>query len=79
MPRDALRFTLRRVSRGSEANLVDREVRHGFVTIPLTASGHPKQSAVEGLEENGDGEHTYLGKPLISALQRILVIPPVLL
>ena len=74
-----LRFTLRRVSPGSEANLVDREVRHGFVTIPLTTGGHSKQSAVEDLEENSDGELLYLGKPLISALQRMLGNPSELL
>ena len=46
-----LRFTLRRVSRGSEANLVDREVRHGFITIPLTTGGYSKRPAlkVDGL------------------------------
>ena len=56
-----------------------REVRPGFITIPLTTGGYSKRPALEGLEENSDGELLYLGKPLISALQRILGDPSELL
>lgn len=69
-----VRFALRRGLReGSEANLVDREGRHGFVLLPL--DGPARQIQVrERRDTAGTNQHSlyFLGKPIMSGLHHIL-------
>ncbi|MGY3129156.1 class 3 adenylate cyclase [Agrococcus sp. UYP33] len=68
-----VRFALEDLRERSEANLVDREGRHGFVLLPL--DGDAKAELIsERPDVNGTGILSlyFLGKPLISGLGYIL-------
>ena len=68
-----VRFALTHLQEASEANLVDREGRHGFVLLPLD-DVDVAQRVHEKVDASGTGELTrhYLGKPVISGLHEIL-------
>ena len=71
-----VRFALTEVNEDSEANLVDRESRHGFVVLPL--KGLSLISSVrQRTDPHGTGKPTryYLGKPIISGLQQVIEQP----
>lgn len=67
-----VRFALTGLNEKSEANLVDREGRHGFVLFPLDGKSISKVRNRIDIDGTGTLVSHYLGKPIISGLQRVL-------
>lgn len=67
-----VRFALTGLNEKSEANLVDREGRHGFVLFPLDGALATKVRHQIDLYGTGTVARHFLGKPIISGLERVL-------
>lgn len=67
-----VRFSLTSLNEKSEANLVDREGRHGFVLFPLYGLSAAKVRQIVDVHGTGQSARHFLGKPLISGLERVL-------
>lgn len=70
-----VRFALTEVKEKSETNLVDREGRHGFILFPLDGVSVTKVRRRVDVHGTGASAMHYLGKPIISGLERVLEQP----
>lgn len=66
-----IRFGLIDLQEKSEANLVDRESRHGFVVLPLDEPSLSSMAHVRS-RSGEQSQRYFLGKPIISSLQNVL-------